>query len=301
MFVSDDDSVNLWVASQLARKFDSTDMLRVKWWTDNSLGKKLRKFLKNPRKIFSYAYLGLRMKLWDTQRDRRSEELLWKLTEKEDSGYSPNIIEVAGKDFNNPENAERIRSINPDLMVVCGGPILRESIFSIPRLGTLNIHFGITPFYRGNHTILWPLFHDDFEKIGATIHQIDHGVDTGEVFAQIYPEIKPNDDEFSIEMKIAKLVADTMTDLLNFVQNHPSEKPLSGVELHGEGVQIFTKDLTLWVEAKYKLRQLLGSAKTPCLAERRELFFLDHQRVLSEENPNVEQTQASSPDIIACS
>lgn len=249
-------------------------MLRIKWRSDTSWKTKIRKFVRKPNKILSHLYLGFRMGLWDKQREQVVEESLWSLTAHDDVHFNPNVIELPGEKFNNEKNAELIRSIAPDVMIVCGGPILRESIFNIPRLGTINIHFGVSPFYRGNHTILWPFFHNDFEKIGATIHQIDRGVDTGEVFARIYPDIQPGDGEFAVEVKIAKLVTETMTDLLSFVQENPSKTRLSGIQFQEKGLEIRTKDLTLFVDAKYQLRKLLGLCKVPRLSERRELFFL---------------------------
>src|ERR1022692_2868666 len=66
---------------------------------------------------------------------------------------------------------ELLRSVAPDVIVICGTSILPESILSIARLCALNIHTSVLPHYRGGGSIFWGLFFRDFEKIGYTIHK----------------------------------------------------------------------------------------------------------------------------------
>lgn len=73
---------------------------------------------------------------------------------------------------------QRIRSMAPDLGLIYGGPILRPSLFQIPRLGTLGIHHGTMPQYRGKKTTFWAMYHGE-EAAGVTIQRVDAGIDTG--------------------------------------------------------------------------------------------------------------------------
>jgi len=47
---------------------------------------------------------------------------------------------------------ERVRAAAPDLGVIYGAPILKPELFGIPPLGTLGIHHGRVPQYRGKKT-----------------------------------------------------------------------------------------------------------------------------------------------------
>jgi methionyl-tRNA formyltransferase len=78
---------------------------------------------------------------------------------------------------------EQVRSIAPDLGLVYGSPILQPSLFQIPRFGTLGIHHGKLPEYRGKKTTFWALF-KGAETAGVTIQRINEGVDTGDVVKQ---------------------------------------------------------------------------------------------------------------------
>ena len=76
-----------------------------------------------------------------------------------------------------------MRAADPDLGVIYGTNIIKESAFSIPRLGSINLHQGLAPFYRGGPPVFWELFNGEPE-IGITVHFVDAKVDTGEIVLQ---------------------------------------------------------------------------------------------------------------------
>jgi len=71
----------------------------------------------------------------------------------------------------------------PDLGLSLGGPILRRSVFALPRLGTINLHKGRLPDFRGMPPAFWELWHDQ-RAVGCSVHYVDDGLDTGGVLAQ---------------------------------------------------------------------------------------------------------------------
>ena len=76
-----------------------------------------------------------------------------------------------------------IRRVVPDLGLIYGGPILRAELLSIPRLGTLGIHHGKLPDYRGVKTTFWAMFNGE-ESAAVTIQRANAGIDTGELVRQ---------------------------------------------------------------------------------------------------------------------
>jgi folate-dependent phosphoribosylglycinamide formyltransferase PurN len=75
---------------------------------------------------------------------------------------------------------EGVRSLNPDLGLIYGSPILKPALFEIPRLGTLGIHHGKVPEYRGKKTTFWAMYNGE-ETAGVTIQKVSAGLDTGQV------------------------------------------------------------------------------------------------------------------------
>jgi len=86
-------------------------------------------------------------------------------------------------DIHAEEVIRRLTRLEPDLGLVYGGPILRESVFEAPKLGSLGIHHGKVPAYRGNKTTFWAMYNGE-ETAGVTIQKIGAGLDTGEIVAE---------------------------------------------------------------------------------------------------------------------
>ena len=83
---------------------------------------------------------------------------------------------------NSAEAEAFIRERAPDLVIARCKMLLKESVFSIPRLGTFVLHPGICPEYRNAHGCFWALAGGDSERVGVTLLRIDRGVDTGPVY-----------------------------------------------------------------------------------------------------------------------
>ena len=88
--------------------------------------------------------------------------------------------------INSNSSFEILRKIKPDLIVVFGGKILKNEWISIPRLGTINMHYGILPYYRSSASTEWAIFQENFSNVGITVHYIDKGVDTGPIISKHY-------------------------------------------------------------------------------------------------------------------
>lgn len=79
-----------------------------------------------------------------------------------------------------PGVIQRVQQFAPDLGLSLAAPILRPELFGIPRLGTLNLHKGKVPEYRGMPPAFWELWNDE-KSVGCTVHWVEAGLDTGAV------------------------------------------------------------------------------------------------------------------------
>ncbi len=87
------------------------------------------------------------------------------------------------ENFHDEKTLDLLRETNADLGIIYGTNIIKESVFSIPRLGSINIHQGLAPFYRGGPPIFWELFNGE-KEIGITVHFIAAKVDSGDIILQ---------------------------------------------------------------------------------------------------------------------
>lgn len=79
-----------------------------------------------------------------------------------------------------PQVLEQVKSLSPDLGLIYGSPILKPDLFEIPTLGTLGIHHGKVPEYRGNKTTFWMMYNGE-NFAGVTIQKVNKGLDTGTI------------------------------------------------------------------------------------------------------------------------
>ena len=87
-------------------------------------------------------------------------------------------------DINSSESEVLLKQLAPDVCVLTIHPIIKEKIFSIPRLGMLVFHPGLTPEYGGPHSAFWATLNNQFWGIGWSLLRINKGIDTGTVLAQ---------------------------------------------------------------------------------------------------------------------
>ncbi|MEA1081861.1 formyl transferase [Marinobacter qingdaonensis] len=112
--------------------------------------------------------------------------------------------------INAPENRAWIRGRQPDLIAVCGASILKPELLSVPRHGVLNLHGGLSQFYRGLFTTDWAIHNREPECVGATVHFVSEGVDDGDVVYQGRPVVSAGDNPNSLYAKVVRLGVEMM-------------------------------------------------------------------------------------------
>jgi len=101
-------------------------------------------------------------------------------------------------EVNEVRYVDEIKSLCPDLIVAYGCSLIKAPLLKAYRRRVLNVHLGLSPYYRGSATNYWPLVNDAPEYVGATFMYMDEGVDTGEVIHQIRARIHTGDSPHQI-------------------------------------------------------------------------------------------------------
>jgi peptidoglycan/xylan/chitin deacetylase (PgdA/CDA1 family)/folate-dependent phosphoribosylglycinamide formyltransferase PurN len=120
------------------------------------------------------------------------------------SSQFPAVTVIETHDLHADEVLEQVRAFSADLGVSLGAPILRRSLFGLPRLGTINMHLGKVPEFRGAPPGFWELAQGT-KSIGATIHWVDDGLDTGPLIAQAEAPIYERDALADVQQRAAEL------------------------------------------------------------------------------------------------
>jgi hypothetical protein len=126
----------------------------------------------------------------------------------------PDTPEITVSSPNSPETERFVRDRRPDLIVARCKTILREGIFTQPRLGTFVMHPGICPEYRNAHGCFWALATGDLDNVGMTLLKIDRGVDTGPVFGYFRVTADPRESHVITQHRVVFEHLDAIRDLL---------------------------------------------------------------------------------------
>ena len=104
----------------------------------------------------------------------------------------------------NKQFIAQVKRIKPDLILsIYYRKILPKTLIEIPKLGCVNIHPSLLPYYRGPIPTVWALLNGE-SKIGVTIHYIDEGIDTGPIIDQKELIIKDSYTGFDLNNKIMR-------------------------------------------------------------------------------------------------
>jgi methionyl-tRNA formyltransferase len=82
-----------------------------------------------------------------------------------------------------PVFIEALKAWKADVQIVVAFRMLPEIVWSMPHLGTINLHASLLPQYRGAAPINWAIIHGETET-GVTTFFLTHEIDTGNIILQ---------------------------------------------------------------------------------------------------------------------
>jgi methionyl-tRNA formyltransferase len=103
------------------------------------------------------------------------------------------IFSLENGQSNSLEVFEWVKEKSPDFVILFGSSIIKPPLLSYYDGKIINIHLGLSPYYRGSGTNFWPLVNNQPECVGATIHLAILKVDAGSILGQIRPDVEKND------------------------------------------------------------------------------------------------------------
>ena len=105
-------------------------------------------------------------------------------------------------------NAEAVvgRAVARPVDVVClfGTSILRQPWLEAFPGRIVNLHLGLSPFYRGSATLFWPFVNRELQHLGTTIHLATARVDAGDILCRVYADLRPHEDYYAITSRLIR-------------------------------------------------------------------------------------------------
>ncbi|MEE2997953.1 MAG: formyltransferase family protein [Pseudomonadota bacterium] len=153
-------------------------------------------------------------------RDQSEEDFFSHLVRLIDDRSNPISLPKGG--VNSANVYKNLCDLDPDLLISYGCSIVKDPLLSRFTPGFVNVHLGLSPYYRGAGTNFWPFVNGELEYVGITFMHIDAGIDTGEIIHQMRPRIVPGDDIHSIGNRLIGDMARMYAEIIRkFDDLHP--------------------------------------------------------------------------------
>jgi folate-dependent phosphoribosylglycinamide formyltransferase PurN len=115
-----------------------------------------------------------------------------------------------------------IESLKPTIIMVFGTGIIKNQKMLNISVPIYNFHWGISPYYRGSYTLRWPIYNNELEFVGVTLHRLNAGIDAGPIVDQKIIELDGSESQRGIEYKATLVGINLMISLLHRIINKES-------------------------------------------------------------------------------
>jgi methionyl-tRNA formyltransferase len=143
-----------------------------------------------------------------------------KLTESEVKKYahSEKITILQPTNLKNEDFLATLKNLQADLFIIVAFRMLPKEVWSMPKLGTFNLHASLLPDYRGAAPIHWAIINGE-TKTGVTTFFIDDKIDTGEIILQQEIEISDDETVGTLHDKLMNLGANLVAKTVDYIEN----------------------------------------------------------------------------------
>lgn len=164
-----------------------------------------------------------------------------------------------------PDFIEQLKALTPDINVVVAFRMLPEVVWSLPPMGSINLHGSLLPQYRGAAPINWAIINGE-SQTGVTTFRLSHQIDTGDVLDSEIIDIPFNETAGELHDRMMNIGAALLVKTLKGIANgtlkaHPQS--FEGNQKHAP--KIFSADCEInWnQDARNIFNQIRGLSPYP--------------------------------------
>jgi methionyl-tRNA formyltransferase len=117
-------------------------------------------------------------------------------------------------EINSEDLVARVRRADVDVVLLFGTVILKEIWLRAFPDRIVNLHLGLSPFYRGAATLFWPFVNGELECVGATIHLATERVDAGAILRRIKADPQVGDTYYTLTTRLIRRSVEAMPNVV---------------------------------------------------------------------------------------
>lgn len=103
---------------------------------------------------------------------------------------APNVrsLSIKSGDLNRVPRPLIEKALDSDVYIVFGASFIKGWLIEhLVEHNAINIHMGVSPYYRGSSCNFWALYDNNPQYVGATVHKLSRGLDSGPMLYHCIP------------------------------------------------------------------------------------------------------------------
>ena len=140
------------------------------------------------------------------------------------NNLSKKLVEINRSQINHDLNLYyQIKNVNPDLIISYGCSLIKGKILKKFKNRMINVHLGLSPYYKGSATNFWPFVNNELQFLGVTFMVTDKGIDTGKILHQFRPKMVVKDDVHSVGNR---MILEMTNKIIKIILNYKKIRPI---------------------------------------------------------------------------
>lgn len=124
------------------------------------------------------------------------------------------VLEIERTELNEKKVENFIRSVGADCLFSYGPDLFKENILETVDYFAMNLHGGLSPWYKGAATMFWPFYFLEPNYVGTTLHYITMKIDAGDIVHQTVPRLEYGDGMHEVACKAMIEAADETREVM---------------------------------------------------------------------------------------
>ena len=156
-----------------------------------------------------------------------------------------NLIVQSG-DLNKIDRSVLEPALNSDVYVVFGSSFIKGWLIDhLVSNNAINIHMGISPYYRGSSCNFWSVYDGNPHLMGATIHMLSKGLDSGDILYHVAPTVTDCLNSFEFTMMSVKSAHESLVQRISNseIYNYTPVKQNASLEIRYTKNSDFTNEI----------------------------------------------------------
>tara|TARA_B100001057_G_scaffold334374_1_gene334966 strand:+ start:2875 stop:3666 length:792 start_codon:yes stop_codon:yes gene_type:complete len=109
------------------------------------------------------------------------------------------FLSISAGDLNKCSMHSLTNFLKSDIYIIFGSSYIKgELVEFLVKKKAINIHAGVSPFYRGSACNFWALYDNNPHLVGSTIHLLSKGLDSGPILYHAMSNLKTDPFEYTM-------------------------------------------------------------------------------------------------------